>query len=233
MRVLYVMAALAATACSNDPTAPLNRAFTLDVGQTVSVDDAELSIKFVRVAEDSRCPSDVQCVWAGNGQIEIETRDDGQRTTLSLNTMEGAKEVVVGQHRIRLLALDPSPVAGQTIPQRNYRATLQVTRSGVVCTEEARPALMVGLADSLTGSTTGFTNVTIVAADGAFADTVVMPVYPGDPYNGPVPLAYERRGTFAVSVRADGYTPWSKPGVLVTGDQCHVSTVFLTARLAR
>jgi hypothetical protein len=228
-----MLAVLAMTACSNDPTAPLNRAFTLDVGQTVSVDDAELSIKFVRVTEDSRCPANVQCIWAGNGQIEIEARDDGQPNKLSLNTMEGVKEVVVGLYRIQLLALDPSPAAGQNIPTGSYRATLQVRRGDLVCTEEARPALMVGLADSLSGVTTGFTNVTILATDGAFADSVVMPVYPGSPYNGPVALAYERRGTYTVSVRADGYATWIKPGVVVAGDQCHVTTVSLTARLAR
>ena len=233
MRFLRILAVVAATACSNDPTAPLDRAFTLDVGQTVSVDDAELSIKFVRVTEDSRCPANVQCIWAGNGQIEIEARDDGQPNTLALNTMEGAKEVVVGLYRIQLLALEPSPVAGQNLPEGNYRATLQVSRSDLVCTEEARPALMIGLADSLSGATTGFTNVTIVATDGTFADSVVLPTYPGDPYNGPVALAYERRGTYTVSARADGYATWSKTGVVVSGDQCHVSTVSLTARLVR
>jgi hypothetical protein len=233
MRVAGIIAVLAATACSSDPTAPLNRAFTLDVGQTVSVDDAELSIKFLRVTEDSRCPLNAQCVWAGNGQIEVEVRDDGQPNKLTLNTMEGAKEVVVGRYRIQLVSLDPKPLAGQPIPPGNYRATLKVTRSGLVCTEEARPALMVGLADSLSGATTGFTGVTILATDGAYADSVVMPVYPGDPYNGPVALAYERRGTYTVSVRATGYATWMKSGVVVTGDQCHVTTASLTARLAR
>jgi hypothetical protein len=233
MRIAGIIAVLAATACSNDPTAPLDRAFTLDVGQTVSVDDAELSIKFVRVTEDSRCPSNVQCVWAGNGQIEIEARDDAQPNSLALNTMEGAKEVVVGQYRIQLLALDPAPVAGQPIPANNYRATLKVTRGGLACTEEARPALMVGLTDSLSGATTGFTGVTIVATEGAYADSIVMPVYPADPYNGPVALAYERRGTYTVSVRANGYVTWTRSGVVVSGDQCHVTTVSLTARLVR
>jgi hypothetical protein len=231
MRVVRIAAALAAMACSNDPTAPLDRAFTLDVGQTVSVDDAELSIKFLRVTEDSRCPSNAQCVWAGNGQIEIEARDDGQPNKLVLNTMEGAKEGVVGGYRIQLVSLAPTPLAGQNIPPGNYRATLKVSRSGVACTEEARPALMVGLTDSLSGATTGFTGVTIVATDGVFADSVVMPTYPGDPYNGPVALAYERRGTYTVSVRANGYATWTKPGVIVSGDQCHVTTVSLTARL--
>jgi hypothetical protein len=129
MRLAGIIAVMAATACSNDPTVPLDRAFTLDAGQTVSVDDAELSIRFVRVTADSRCPVNVQCVWAGNGQIEIEARDDVETVTLALNTMEGATETVVGQYRIQLVALDPPPLAGQNIPAANYRATLKVTKT--------------------------------------------------------------------------------------------------------
>ena len=232
MRFARILAVAALAACSNDPTAPLDRAFTLDVGQSVSVDDAELSIKFLRVTEDSRCPSNVQCIWAGNGQIEIESRDDGETIRNVLTTMEGAKEAFVGQYRIQLVSLDPSPMAGQNIPSGNYRATLKVTKGGVACTEEARPALMVALADSLTGATGGFTAVTIRAMDGACADSIVMATYP-DQFNGPVALAYERRGTYTVSVSANGYATWSKAGVVVSGDQCHVSTVSLTARLVR
>jgi hypothetical protein len=232
MRFAGILAALALAACSNDPTAPLNRAFTLDVGQGASVADAELMVRFLRVTEDSRCPSTVQCVWAGNGQVEIETRDDGQTLKHLLNTNEGAREVVVGLYRIRLVSLDPAPVTPGPIPPENYRATLEVSRTDVVCTAEARPALMVGLADSLTGATTGFTSVTIRAIDGAYADSIVMPTYP-DQFNGPVPLAYERKGTYTVSVSASGFATWTKSGIVVTGDQCHVSTVPVTAKLVR
>lgn len=230
MKVATIFAALALAACSNDPTAPLNRDFTLDLGQGASVADAELSVKFLRVTEDSRCPANVQCVWAGNGQVEIEARDNGATTTHRLNTTEGAKEVIVGVYRIQLVSLEPAPVTPGPIPPESYRATLRVTRTDLVCTEEARPALMVGIADSVTGATTGFTGVTIRAIDGAYADSAVMPVYP-DQFNGPVPLAYERRGTYTVSVSASGYATWSKSGIVVTGDQCHVITTPITAKL--
>lgn len=230
MRVVALCAALVLVACSNDPTAPLNRDFALSVGETVSVDDAELAVKFVRVVADSRCPDNARCVSAGNGQIEIEVRDDGHASRHMLNTSEGVKEIFVGAHRIQLVALDPGSSTEQSTPSAHYRATLKVTRVDFACTEEARPSFMVGLTDSLTGATS-FTDVTIRAVSGAFEDSVVMPVYPAAPYNGPVPLLYERRGTYTVSVSAAGYSTWTKSGVEVSGDQCHVSTVSLTARL--
>jgi hypothetical protein len=205
----------------------------LHVGETVSVDDAELSIRFVRVSEDSRCPIDADCIWAGNGQVEIEVRRDGELNTFRLNTMEGAKEVGLESYRIQLVQLAPVPSAGQPIPAETYRATLRVTRTGTACTEEARPALVVSLTDSITGAVTGFTDVVIVARDGEYTDAVELPAYPGAPFNGPVSLAYERRGTYAVSVSAAGYAMWTKTGVVVTGDQCHVASVGVTARLVR
>ncbi len=216
--------------CSNDPTAPINTDLTLRVGETISVAGADLSLKFVRVVQDSRCPIDVQCVWAGNGQIELDARADGQTTIFVLNTIDGAKEFVVSPYRISLLELTPVPTSGGSIPPASYRAKLYVTRPGSVCTEEARPALMVALTDSISGAN-NFTGVSVVARDGAYADSVAQPTYPGLPYNGPVALAYERAGNYTITVRADGYVPWVRTAVAVTRDQCHVVTVGITARL--
>jgi hypothetical protein len=233
MHMTKIALVAALMACSTSPVAPVNSTFALKVGDRVSISGADLSIRFVRVAEDSRCPSGVQCIWAGNGRIELDVRAAGQNSLVFLNTFDGAKEVVVGAYRISLIALEPAPVATQQIPAESYRASLRVIESGTVCTEEARPGLMVALADSLTGVTTGFTNVAIIAREGAYADSAVMATYPQPPSTGGVALAYERRGTYDVSVRADGYATWTRTGVIVTGDVCHVATVALTARLAR
>ena len=46
-------------------------------------------------------------------------------------------------------------------------------------------------------------------------------------------LAFERAGTYAVTVHADGYKDWSKTGVVVTKDVCHVIGVALSARMVK
>ena len=121
----------------------------------------------------------------------------------------------------------------------NGRPTILGTRIAVQSVLPA-PAAGTITVDNVTGVASvsnnvpaGMYGVTIRATDGAYADSVVMPLFPAAPYNGPVPLAYERRGTYTVSVSANGYATWTRSGVLVTGDQCHVATVPLTARLAR
>lgn len=100
--------------------------------------------------------------------------------------------------------------------------------TGPPCTTDVRPALRVDVRDSSTNAPAG-AGALIVARDGAFADTVLVPAHAAgaSPYH----LAHERAGTYAVTVERDGYRPWSRTGVRVTKDGCHVRTVELTARL--
>ena len=104
--------------------------------------------------------------------------------------------------------------------------------SGVVCTALAAAGLGVSLSDSVSGATTGFTNVSVVARDGAYKDSVFAATFP-PPFGNVIALAYEHRGTVQVTVRADGYAPWVKNGIVITGDECHVTQVNVSARLIR
>ena len=100
--------------------------------------------------------------------------------------------------------------------------------AGIGCTALAAAGLGVSLTDSLTGVSSGFTNVLIVARAATYADTVFLAEY-----TDTVPLAYEHRGTVQVTVRADGYALWLKNGITITGDVCHVHEEFVSARLVR
>jgi hypothetical protein len=224
--------ALLIAACSSNPAAPVNEEFRIDIGETVDVDGTSLAITFVKVNNDSRCPMNAICVWEGNAQIQLAVRDNGAAVPLVLNTTQEPRQIVAGSYRIELLSLQPFPVVGETRDPDDYYATLVVRRSNVVCTAEARAALSVSLTDSLTGAST-FTNVTVVASEGQYADSVKLAVYPDAIYSTSIPLAYERRGTYNVQVRAAGYAPWIKNGVVVSADECHVTPVALTARLVR
>jgi len=43
----------------------------LKVGDQKSADRGRISIKFVSIVEDSRCPMNAKCVWAGNAKIKL------------------------------------------------------------------------------------------------------------------------------------------------------------------
>lgn len=211
-------------------TTPANEAFTLRVGQSAVVENAALRITFIRVVSDSRCPSDVDCIWAGNAQIEIEIRANGAVDTARLNTFDGAREASAGNYRIEFLALAPTPRSTGPTPQTQYRATFKVIPIGPACTEEARPGLSVSLSDSLAPNFFAFTNVHVIAVDGAYRDSAFVAAY--DPQDGQIPLAYERAATYTVIARADGRAPWMRSGVEVAEDACHVITVPVRVRFA-
>jgi hypothetical protein len=96
----------------------------------------------------------------------------------------------------------------------------------VACTLEARAAISVDVRDSVTNAAVG-RGSTIIARDGLYADTAEITSV----FDGPYGLAHERPGTYAVTVEQQGYRPWSRSGLRVTKDECHVRGVSITARL--
>ncbi|MDP9177076.1 MAG: carboxypeptidase-like regulatory domain-containing protein [Gemmatimonadota bacterium] len=99
----------------------------------------------------------------------------------------------------------------------------------VLCTEIAIPGINVLVRDSVSGAF-GSNGATATAVDGAYSDTNGFPATHTQPEN-PIALAYEREGTYAVTVTKTGYKAWTASGVRVTRDRCHVRTVTLNARL--
>jgi hypothetical protein len=100
--------------CNSTPrTAPeLAQEFVLPLHETAAVKDTPLRIRFAEVSEDSRCPSNVVCVWQGNGRIRLEVVANGAQESVLLNTVGGGQfpqEASAFGYRLRLLELAPYP----------------------------------------------------------------------------------------------------------------------------
>ena len=93
------------------------------------------------------------------------------------------------------------------------------------CPTDRFPGIAVQVRDSVTGSSTGLGAI-VVATEGAFADT-------GASVSGIYGIAYERPGTYTVTVEQAGYLKWTRTGVVVTRGECHVNTVNIIARLQK
>jgi hypothetical protein len=107
----------------------IDRDFDLKPGQTARVDGTALTVSFVGVPEDSRCPTDVVCVWAGNGAVSLVITDDtGAKTTVVLNTTLSPRSVRSSLYEISLTGLKPAPKQASPIPLADYVATLRITR---------------------------------------------------------------------------------------------------------
>lgn len=107
----------------------LGQPFTLKVGQTARLTDARLSVRFNGVAEDSRCPKGVQCVWAGRfvASMTLTRTDDGSTQDLELTL--GQPQDVLG-YSVTLNAASPSPSKDQPTPsESDYVLTLTIGQS--------------------------------------------------------------------------------------------------------
>ncbi|MCO4747665.1 MAG: hypothetical protein KC912_22910 [Proteobacteria bacterium] len=72
--------------------------------------DADVSLQLVSVAQDSRCPVDVVCKWAGDAEIHLIARTGGvhrERVVLHTNSRFETEAEVRG-NRIRVLELAPA-----------------------------------------------------------------------------------------------------------------------------
>jgi hypothetical protein len=110
----------------------LGRSFTLRAGREVTLKGSRLRIKFAAVDEDSRCPSDVTCVWAGNAAARLEVSTSGKDSqSLTLNTSTGSAfgmEKVYDGYKLWLVRLTPYPRSTKKIAASDYIATLVVTK---------------------------------------------------------------------------------------------------------
>jgi hypothetical protein len=98
-------------------------------GQEIIVDGI-LDLSFVGVEEDSRCPIDAVCVWQGNAAVRIALSLPGiPEVSALLNTGVEPTGVEVGDYRIRLEELSPSPRSTSSILPASFRATIRIEQA--------------------------------------------------------------------------------------------------------
>lgn len=101
---------------------------TIKVGELVIVSGTSLAIEFSSVTQDSRCPIDVICVWAGNAETEMAFHVPGSPVTVGyLNTFEEPREISYSGYHIKLKDLKPYRREGMEIDPNEYEAILVIT----------------------------------------------------------------------------------------------------------
>ncbi len=96
---------------------------TTSLGQEMT--GLNVTINPIEVLEDSRCPADVQCIWAG--QVRV-------RTVLSTEVSHGEHIFSIGTKQqfgdtdVTLVAVNPYPNAGSPTPSSSYRFVFEVTK---------------------------------------------------------------------------------------------------------
>lgn len=104
----------------------IGRAFEMKIGETIAVGDLRLT--FQRVENDSRCPIDAVCVWAGDAEIALRIEQGSQAAVAALHTHLEPRKTVWNGYTIQFVSLAPSLSASSPVDPAQYRAQLLVTR---------------------------------------------------------------------------------------------------------
>ena len=144
LRLAPLMLGLSLVACARAASGPeflseysLSQAsdsVPLVVGRETRV--ATLWLTFTGVPEDSRCPTDVVCVWEGDAVAEITAHPPCYKegclapsAQFRLHTTLEPKSAEYFGYRVTLVRLMPHPVSTRHIEQREYVAWVKVTQA--------------------------------------------------------------------------------------------------------
>ena len=76
---------------------------------------------------DSRCPSDVQCIWAGTATASLKLSVDDTSKIVSINL--GDKPTTYAGYEVSVIDINPAPKSGTNVSASNYRVTVHVASS--------------------------------------------------------------------------------------------------------
>ncbi len=127
--LLVASAALLLAGCQGVTDVVPGTEFSLRPGERIQVEGGAAAVRFVAVPQDSRCPTDVQCVWAGDAvvQLDLLVSGDSSRTALHTNSQGGSVRTEFHGYALELVSLKPAPHSGTQIQQSDYLATLRVS----------------------------------------------------------------------------------------------------------
>lgn len=109
---------------------------TVQVNHQKTLAKSKLTIKFLSLVEDSRCPTDVQCIQAGNAKITIQIKKAGGTwETFEVNTNFKPQAVLFAGYIINLTDLNPKPASNIRINRNGYKAAFSVGKMGKMVLE--------------------------------------------------------------------------------------------------
>ena len=109
------------------PTASLDADFVLAPGQSAAIESTGTTVQFQKVVQDSRCPTNVQCVRAGEAIVRITVKSSSGTKDYDLDS-DKREPVHHDDLTIALVKVTPYPATNRPIAAEDYRATFRVTK---------------------------------------------------------------------------------------------------------
>lgn len=125
---LLLASGIALFSCNSEnvtDTFSFNLEKSFQIGDAYFSPDHSLQFQITEI-NDSRCPSDVICVWQGEAVVKIEVKSP-LTGTLELNTHNNLTDTI-GFYSFELVDVSPYPVSTKTIELDEYQVTLLIEK---------------------------------------------------------------------------------------------------------
>ncbi|RYD35086.1 MAG: hypothetical protein EOP85_19315 [Verrucomicrobiaceae bacterium] len=140
MTVLGTGVLLSTRATAASPPEKPEQDERLSVGETLRFDDG-LSVTFLAVLNDGRCPINATCISAGHAEVLLRVKAGNQkaklvtlhtdgrkkrRITIPANVFPEGQAGIPKSYTISIARLNPLPFAGKKTLQSDYRVKLKI-----------------------------------------------------------------------------------------------------------
>ncbi|MDB4888197.1 MAG: hypothetical protein JWL61_52 [Gemmatimonadetes bacterium] len=119
--MVVIAAAVAVAACAGITSAPrdvsVGQSVELSIGETANVTPGSVRVQLTGI-NDSRCPSDVVCVQAGDAMIILALSGAGADRVDTLSLVKPPKSVNYGGYRFEALDVQPYPKSSGQQPSK-------------------------------------------------------------------------------------------------------------------
>jgi len=130
MQRIFCVAALFLAGCSSPAIGfifPFSQELTVVAGTTVIVTEG-VTVHFIGVSGDSRCPGDAICIQGGDAVVKLQVTSASPPRDVELHT-GSMQPATSGDLTIELLQLMPYPFSSlPPIKPGDYRATIRLSR---------------------------------------------------------------------------------------------------------
>jgi len=92
-------------------------------GEINLTNDNSLNFSIIEI-NDSRCPSDVTCIWEGKVDVKIEIKSP-QKGNIILSTHNNRIDTF-DVYSFELIDVSPYPITTETIELKDYKVTLKI-----------------------------------------------------------------------------------------------------------
>lgn len=116
----------------DDSLPELGSHFKLKINQTTALKSDNIKVTLLKVTDDSRCPSDVVCIWAGQVSVLVNvTKNNVNLGDVTLTLGAGNPELAVknvGDYIVEVIEVNPYPISTHRILPSEYIVTLKVSK---------------------------------------------------------------------------------------------------------